>query len=377
LNNCATGVATQDDTLRKEYFKGLPEMVMNYFIGLADEVRELLSQLGVEKLTDLIGRTDLLEAVEGLTAKQSKLDLSGILESPVSPQGHPLYWTESNAPFDKAELNQKIVSDALESIEACQSKDLFYKVINTDRSIGARLSGEIAKRYGNQGMAASPIRLHLDGTAGQSFGVWNAGGVELYLTGDANDYVGKGMAGGKISIKPHQGTTFQCNEATIIGNTCLYGATGGKLFAAGTAGERFGVRNSGTIAVIEGAGDNACEYMTGGIVAILGATGVNFGAGMTGGFAYVLDENEEFQGRVNQESVEAIALSDLYIHQEHLRGLIAEHLEETGSVHAENILANFDEWIPKFYLVKPQAADLSTLLGHQSRSAAELRVQAQ
>ncbi|WP_391088261.1 glutamate synthase large subunit [Vibrio sp. NH-UV-68] len=377
LNNCATGVATQDETLRREYFKGLPEMVMNYFTGLADEVRELLAELGVEKLTDLIGRTDLLEAVEGLTAKQSKLDLSGILEAPISAQGHPMFWTEPNAPFDKAELNLKIVDEAMTAIEAKQSTDLFYNIINTDRSVGARLSGEIAKRYGNQGMAGAPIRIHLDGTAGQSFGVWNAGGVELYLTGDANDYVGKGMAGGKITIKPHQGTAFICNEATIIGNTCLYGATGGKLFAAGTAGERFAVRNSGTIAVIEGAGDNACEYMTGGIVAILGATGVNFGAGMTGGFAYVLDKNDDFQGRVNQESVEAVALSDLYIHQEHLRGLIAEHLEETGSVHAEKILANFDEWIPKFYLVKPQAADLNTLLGHQSRSAAELRVQAQ
>ncbi|WP_172380463.1 glutamate synthase large subunit [Vibrio sp. Vb339] len=377
LNNCATGVATQDETLRREYFKGLPDMVVNYFTGLADEVRQYLAELGVEKLTDLIGRTDLLEAVQGLTAKQSKLDLSSILEAPVSPEGHPLFWTEPNAPFDKAQLNQQILDDALDAIEKRQSTSLYYNVINTDRSIGARVSGEIAKRYGNQGMAGSPIKLYLDGTAGQSFAVWNAGGVELYLTGDANDYVGKGMAGGKVVIKPHQGTAFVCNEATIIGNTCLYGATGGKLFAAGTAGERFGVRNSGTVAVIEGAGDNACEYMTGGIVAILGATGVNFGAGMTGGFAYVMDKNEDFQGRVNNESVEALSLSDLYIHQEHLRGLIAEHLEETGSVHAEAILANFDEWIPKFYLVKPKTADLNTLLGHQSRSSAELRVQAQ
>ncbi|RBW63923.1 glutamate synthase large subunit [Vibrionales bacterium C3R12] len=377
LNNCATGVATQDETLRREYFKGLPEMVMNYFIGLAEEVREHLSELGVEKLTDLIGRTDLLETVQGMTAKQSKLNLSAVLEAPVSPEGHPLFWTEPNAPFDKAQLNQTILDDALISIEAKQSNNFYYDVINTDRSIGARISGEIAQRYGNQGMAGTPIKLHLNGTAGQSFGVWNAGGVELYLTGDANDYVGKGMAGGKIVIKPHLGTAFNCNDATIIGNTCLYGATGGKLFAAGTAGERFGVRNSGTIAVIEGAGDNACEYMTGGIVAILGATGVNFGAGMTGGFAYVMDQNQDFQGRVNNESVEAVSLADLYIHQEHLRGLIAEHLEETGSTHAENILANFDEWIPKFYLVKPQAADLRTLLGHQSRSSAELRVQAQ
>ncbi|OCH53140.1 glutamate synthase large subunit [Vibrio cyclitrophicus] len=377
LNNCATGVATQDETLRREYFKGLPDMVVNYFTGLADEVRQYLAELGVEKLTDLIGRTDLLEAVQGLTAKQSKLDLSSILEAPVSTEGHPLFWTEPNAPFDKAQLNQQILDDVIDAIEKRQSTSLYYNVINTDRSIGARISGEIAKRYGNQGMAGSPIKLYLDGTAGQSFAVWNAGGVELYLTGDANDYVGKGMAGGKVVIKPHQGTAFTCNEATIIGNTCLYGATGGKLFAAGTAGERFGVRNSGTVAVIEGAGDSACEYMTGGIVAILGATGVNFGAGMTGGFAYVMDKNEDFQGRVNNESVEALSLSDLFIHQEHLRGLIAEHLEETGSVHAEAILANFDEWIPKFYLVKPKTADLNTLLGHQSRSSAELRVQAQ
>ncbi|WP_104401255.1 glutamate synthase large subunit [Vibrio penaeicida] len=377
LNNCATGVATQDETLRKQYFKGLPDMVVNYFTGLAEEVREIMAELGVEKLTDLIGRTDLLEAVQGMTAKQSKLDLSGILEKPISPQGHPVSWTEPNTPFDNAALNQKIISDAMAAVEAKQSANFYYDVINTDRSVGARLSGEIAKRYGNQGMATQPIKLYLNGTAGQSFGVWNAGGVELYLTGDANDYVGKGMAGGKISIKPHLGTAFRCNEATIIGNTCLYGATGGKLFAAGKAGERFGVRNSGTIAVIEGAGDNACEYMTGGVVAILGATGVNFGAGMTGGFAYVLDANDDFKGRVNTESVEALSLSDLYIHQEHLRGLISEHLDETNSAHAEEILANFDEWIPKFYLVKPQASDLRTLLGHQSRSAAELRVQAQ
>lgn len=377
LNNCATGVATQDETLRKEYFKGMPDMVVNYFTALAEEVRGYLAKLGVEKLTDLIGRTDLLEAVEGKTAKQNKLDLSPLLRVPKSESGHPVYWAEPNAPFDKAHLNQTILDDALDAVENKRSQTLFYDVLNTDRSIGARLSGEIAQRYGNQGMAATPIKLQLQGTAGQSFGVWNAGGVELFLTGDANDYVGKGMAGGKIVIKPHLGTAFRCNEATIIGNTCLYGATGGKLFASGTAGERFAVRNSGCIAVVEGAGDNACEYMTGGIVAILGGTGVNFGAGMTGGFAYVMDENHDFRGRVNNESVDAISLSDLAIHQEHLRGLISEHLELTNSAHAEDILANFDDWIPQFYLVKPKSADLQTLLGHQSRSAAELRVQAQ
>ncbi|MGF1685539.1 glutamate synthase large subunit [Photobacterium japonica] len=377
LNNCATGVATQDETLRREFFKGLPEQVMHYFIGLGQEVRERLAQLGVEKLTDLIGRTDLLDVIDGYTAKQSKLDLSPVLATVTPPGGHTVYCSEANTPFDPAMLNTQLLEEALPAIEARSGACFYHAIRNTDRSVGARLSGEIAKRYGNQGMAASPIEIHLTGTAGQSFGVWNAGGLHLTLTGDANDYVGKGMTGGKIVIRPPQGSAFASSEATIMGNTCLYGATGGKLFAAGKAGERFAVRNSGTIAVIEGAGDNACEYMTGGIVAILGKTGVNFGAGMTGGFAYILDEDGDFIGRVNPELVEAVPLADLQIHQEHLRGLIDQHLALTGSDRAQAILADFDRWIPQFYLAKPKSADVNTLLGHQSRSAAELRVQAQ
>ncbi|MDO6497854.1 glutamate synthase large subunit [Photobacterium sanguinicancri] len=377
LNNCATGVATQDEKLRRDYFKGLPEQVMNYFVGLGQEVRELLAQLGVEKLTDLIGRTDLLIALDGFSAKQQKLDLTGLLHAPTPAEGKTLYCSEPNTPFDNAVLSQTLLEEALPAITARSGADLYHNIRNTDRSIGARLSGEIATRYGNQGMVSSPINLHLTGTAGQSFGVWNAGGLNLHLIGDANDYVGKGMTGGKITIHPPMGSAFKSHEATIIGNTCLYGATGGKLFAAGTAGERFGVRNSGAIAVVEGVGDNACEYMTGGIVAILGTTGVNFGAGMTGGFAYILDQNGDFAGRVNPELVEALPLDDLAIHQEHLRGLIDRHLEETGSRRAQEILADFDLWIPKFYLAKPKSADVNTLLGHQSRSAAELRVQAQ
>ncbi|MGF1693414.1 glutamate synthase large subunit [Photobacterium kagoshimensis] len=377
LNNCATGVATQDEKLRRDYFKGLPEQVMNYFVGLGQEVRELLAQLGVEQLTDLIGRTDLLVALNGVSAKQQKLDLTGLLHAPTPAEGKTLYCSEANTPFDEAALSQVLLEQALPAITSRSSADLYHNIRNTDRSIGASLSGEIACRYGNQGMASSPINIHLTGTAGQSFGVWNAGGLNLHLTGDANDYVGKGMAGGIITIHPPMGSAFKTHQATIIGNTCLYGATGGKLFAAGTAGERFAVRNSGAIAVVEGVGDNACEYMTGGIVAILGNTGVNFGAGMTGGFAYILDQNGDFVGRVNPELVEALPLDDLVIHQEHLRGLIDRHLEETGSSRAQEILADFDQWIPKFYLAKPKSADVNTLLGHQSRSAAELRVQAQ
>ncbi|OAN14120.1 glutamate synthase [Photobacterium jeanii] len=377
LNNCATGVATQDETLRQDYFKGLPEQVMNYFIGLGQEVRELLAKLGVEKLTDLIGRTDLLTAVEGFSAKQTKLDLTSLLATPKPVEGKTVYCSEANTPFDEAALSNTLLAEALPAIESRSGGDFYHDIRNTDRSIGARLSGEIAQRYGNQGMASSPINLHLTGTAGQSFGVWNAGGLNLYLVGDANDYVGKGMTGGKVVIHPPIGSAFASHQASIIGNTCLYGATGGKLFAAGTAGERFAVRNSGAIAVVEGAGDNACEYMTGGIVAILGNTGVNFGAGMTGGFAYILDESGDFTGRVNPELVEALPLAGLQIHQEHLRGLIDRHLQETGSSRAQAILADFDQWIPKFYLAKPKSADVNTLLGHQSRSAAELRVQAQ
>ncbi len=310
----------------------------------------------------------MLEAVDGFTAKQLKLDLSAILASPQPKPGKAVFWQEQNVPFDKAVLNKKLLETFADAIENRESASAYLDIRNTDRSVGASLSGAIAKRYGNQGMVATPLDIYLQGTAGQSFGVWNAGGVNLTLTGDANDYVGKGMAGGNIVIKPHVGSAFDSHESTIIGNTCLYGATGGKLFAAGKAGERFAVRNSGALAVVEGAGDNACEYMTGGIIAILGHTGVNFGAGMTGGFAYVLDDTGDFTGRVNPELVEAICLDTLAIHQEHLRGLIDQHLELTGSCRAQEILADFEQWISKFYLVKPKAADVRSCWGTKAEA---------
>lgn len=377
LNNCATGVATQDDTLRQHHYHGLPERVINYFKFIAQETREIMAALGIKQLTDLIGRTDLLDIIEGTTAKQSKLKIEKLLEQAQPQSGAPVYCTATNPPFDKGNLNQQILQDALPFIEQQQSKTLYYDILNTDRSVGALLSGEIARRHGDQGLAADPIRLHFAGTAGQSFGVWNAGGVELTLIGDANDYVGKGMAGGRIVIAPPVGSAFSSHEATIIGNTCLYGATGGKLFAAGRAGERFAVRNSGAIAIVEGIGDNGCEYMTGGIVCVLGRTGINFGAGMTGGFAYVLDELNDFNQRVNREMVEVLSVGDLPIHEEHLRGLMTEHAQLTHSARAENILANWQHWLSHFSLVKPKSSDVNALLGHRSRSAAELRIQAQ
>ncbi|CDG19194.1 glutamate synthase large subunit [Xenorhabdus doucetiae] len=377
LNNCATGVATQDEKLRQSHYHGLPERVMHYFRFIAQETRELMAQLGVKKLTDLIGRTDLLAILEGISAKQSKLNLEPLLETAEPHTGKALHCTEGNPPFDQGTLNKLIVTQAMPYVENSQSKTFYFDIQNTDRSVGASLSGEIAARYGDQGRAADPIKLNFSGTAGQSFGVWNAAGVELTLIGDANDYVGKGMAGGRIAILPPAGSAFKSHETTIIGNTCLYGATGGKLFAAGHAGERFAVRNSGAITVIEGIGDNGCEYMTGGIVCVLGSTGVNFGAGMTGGFAYVLDEFDDFRKRVNPELVEVLSIDTLAIHKEHLRGLITEHVRLTHSQHGESILENWSQWVNKFALVKPKSSDVSALLGHRSRSSAELRVQAQ
>ncbi|EHD23431.1 MULTISPECIES: glutamate synthase large subunit [Brenneria] len=377
LNNCATGVATQDEKLRRDHYHGLPELVANYFRFIAHETRTLMAELGVSRLVDLIGRTDLLVELDGFTAKQNKLDLSPLLQTAAPQPGKTPYCTESNPSFDKGLLNKDLLAQAQPYVEARQSKALYFDIRNTDRSVGATLSGAIAAQYGDQGLASDPIKAYFSGTAGQSFGVWNAGGVELTLTGDANDYVGKGMAGGSIAVRPPVGSAFRSHEASIIGNTCLYGATGGKLFAAGRAGERFAVRNSGTITVVEGIGDNGCEYMTGGIVCVLGRTGVNFGAGMTGGFAYVLDEDGEFRKRVNPELVEVLDVEQLAIHEEHLRGLITEHVQHTGSQRAEEILANWPAWASKFALVKPKSSDVKALLGHRSRSAAELRVQAQ
>ncbi|TKI06922.1 glutamate synthase large subunit [Martelella alba] len=378
LNNCATGVATQDEKLRRDHYRGLPELVAHYFRFIARETREIMAELGVTRLVDLIGRTDLLQALDGISARQQKLDLSPLLQTATPHPGKAPYCTEpSNPPFDKGLMNATLLEQATPYVQARQSKTFYHDIHNTDRSVGATLSGAIAARHGDQGLSADPIKAFFTGTAGQSFGVWNAGGVELTLTGDANDYVGKGMAGGSIVIRPPVGSAFRSHEGTIIGNTCLYGATGGKLFAAGRAGERFAVRNSGAITVVEGIGDNGCEYMTGGIVCVLGRTGVNFGAGMTGGFAYVLDESGDFRKRVNTELVEVLDVDQLAIHEEHLRGLITEHVHLTGSNRGEEILADWPAWASRFTLVKPKSSDVKALLGHRSRSAAELRVQAQ
>ncbi len=372
LNNCATGIATQDKVLRMKHFIGKVEMVMNYFTFIAEEARRWMARLGVRSLDELIGRTDLLQIVEGETERQRRIDFSPILSDGGVPADAPRRCLVArNEPFDRGELAERMVADMLDAIEHKRGGRFHYTVRNTDRSIGARVSGEIALRHGNYGMSDAPIEVRLTGTAGQSFGVWNAGGLHLYLEGDANDYVGKGMAAGRIVIHPPKDSAFASHETTIIGNTCLYGATGGRLYAAGLAGERFAVRNSGAIAVVEGVGDHGCEYMTGGVVCVLGNTGVNFGAGMTGGFAFVLDEDNDFADRYNHELIDIHRLEPEHMqdHREYLRRLIEDFVAETGSARGQAILDDFSAWLPKFWLIKPKAAELESLIDALSEAA--------
>jgi glutamate synthase (NADPH/NADH) large chain len=364
LNNCATGVATQNDVLRSEYFIGLPEMVINFFRFIAEEVRQLMAGLGIAKFEDLIGRTDLLEPKAGESVRQSRLDLSPMLSVDGLAKDAPQFCTTAhNEPFDKGELAEEMVEACLPAIEGKTGGRFGFEVQNFNRSIGARLAGEIARRHGNAGMADAPLDILLRGTAGQSFGVWNLAGLNLTLEGDANDYVGKGMSGGRIVIRPPEGAGYVARHTSIIGNTCLYGATGGELYAAGRAGERFAVRNSGATAVIEGAGDHCCEYMTGGVVVVLGKTGVNFGAGMTGGFAYVLDIDREFVDLYNHELIDIHRINPetMEAHLHHLRDLVASHVELTGSVWGDAILDDYRSFAPKFWLAKPKAAELGSL----------------
>ncbi len=357
LNNCATGIATQDDQLRRDHFHGLPELVMTYFRFIAEEVREHLAYLGFEKLEDIIGRSDLLEKIEPLTDKQACIDLDPILVSAAAagPQGAG-YGGIRNHPHDQGELNARILASLDEVLEQRESAERTFEISNFDRSVGARLAGEIARRFGRDGLGGAEFKLTFTGTAGQSFGVWATKGMNLRLHGDANDYVGKGMSGGRIAISPHPDSSIVAKRSAIIGNTCLYGATGGELFAAGQAGERFAVRNSGAVAVVEAVGYHGCEYMTSGTVVVLGRTGANFAAGMTGGRAFVLDMNENFERRCNPEQVTVsnADTSEGSADRALLEALITAHVRHTGSEWGQRILDNFDHFMFNFRVVRPR-----------------------
>ncbi len=365
LNNCATGVATQNITLRSKHFHGKVDYVVNYFQFVAQDVRERLAELGIQRLEDVIGRTELLTRIPGDTERQRRLDLSPIIGAHNRAEERPqTCQVERNAPFDRAELAGRIMRDVAQAVHTKSGGEFRYEIRNVDRSIGARLSGEVARRHGNSGMENVPITLRFTGTAGQSFGAWNAGGLNLYLQGDANDYVGKGMAGGQIVIYPPPTSPLRSQASVIMGNTCLYGATGGKLLAAGSAGERFAVRNSGAHAVIEGCGDHGCEYMTGGVVVVLGKAGINFGAGMTGGLAFVLDQERQFVDCYNHELIDIhrITPESMEAHLNFLRELIVDYNVETGSKWGQTVHEDFLDLVGRFWLIKPKAADLETLL---------------
>ena len=369
LNNCATGIATQDDRLRTDHFTGLPERVENFFRGLAEEVRGYLAQLGARTLGELVGRTDLLQQRDAQAAAGERIDLSLLLAGDGLAHGGHCGAPQLIASTDG--LTAELDADLDLVLTNALGGSFAYPIRNTDRSIGARLSGRIARLHGDHGMREAPIDLHFTGTAGQSFGAFLASGLRLTLEGEANDYVGKGMAGGRIVIRPPRDAQFIACDTPILGNTCLYGATGGELYASGHAGERFAVRNSGAIAVMEGVGDHCCEYMTGGVVAVLGRTGLNFGAGFTGGMAYVLDLDRDFVDRYNHELIDILRINHegFEAHRSHLTDLLETHVALTGSVFAQRVLDDFRDFLGKFWLVKPKAASLESLADDLRRAA--------
>ncbi|MBC1219351.1 glutamate synthase large subunit [Nostoc sp. UCD121] len=356
-NNCPVGVASQKEELRKR-FTGIPEQVVNFFYFIAEEVRSLLAGLGYRSLSEIIGRADLLKLrQEAKITKTQSLNLDCLLKLP-DTRDNRSWLVHEEVHSNGVVLDDKFLADpdVQAAIRDQSTVTKTYPIVNTDRTVGTRLAGAIASQYGDSDFEGQ-INLNFIGSVGQSFGAFNLPGITLSLEGEANDYVGKGMHGGEIIIKPPTDASYNASQNVIVGNTCLYGATGGMLFANGLAGERFAVRNSKGIAVIEGAGDHCCEYMTGGVIVVLGKVGRNVAAGMTGGLAYFLDEDDAFRELVNPEIVK-IQRVITEVGAKQLQELIQTHAERTGSPKAKKILQNWQEFLPKFWqLVPPSEAD--------------------
>ncbi|MDB6069504.1 MAG: glutamate synthase protein 2, partial [Verrucomicrobiales bacterium] len=357
LNTCPVGIATQDPKYRDK-FKGKKEYVVNFFNSVANEVREIMASLGVRKLNDLIGKVEYIRQrhIEG-HPKANTISLSRVLKNVAAELGEDvprICLKGRNDGIHPHPLDDKIIQEAKDAITDQVPVKLSFKVKNTDRNIGTKLSGEIAYHWGDTGLPEDTITVDFEGSAGQSFGTFLCGGIKLILTGEANDYVGKGMTAGQIVIKPRPGVKFAASENSILGNTVMYGSTGGILFASGRGGERFCVRNSGGTAVVEGIGDHGCEYMTNGTVVILGPTGKNFGAGMSGGTAYVLDEAGVFDKLHNAELTERVRLTEP-ADVSALKALIFRHFDETDSVKARHITDNWATYEPMFYKVQPKS----------------------
>jgi glutamate synthase (NADPH/NADH) large chain len=348
LNTCSVGIATQDPRLRARY-AGTPEDVIHYFTFIAEGVRRHLAQLGARTLEEIVGRPELLRPRAGVTGKPATLDLAPILASPDAPADAPRHFVRAQ-PWS---VDDHLDHGILREVDATTGPVVVTRAVrNADRAVGTLLSGELARRHGARGLPDGAIKVRCAGTAGQSFGAFLASGVTLELHGDANDYLGKGLSGGRITVAPPPGVRFAPEDNVIIGNVALYGATGGELFASGLAGERFAVRNSGARAVVEGVGDHACEYMTGGVVVVLGAVGRNFAAGMSGGMAFVFDPGQALRARTNLEMVELESLvdeSDLWL----VYGLIEDHVRHTASPLGRRILDTWEVMVARFVKVMP------------------------
>ena len=380
LNTCPVGIATQDPVLRAR-FTGKPEHVINYLFFIAEEVRELMAEMGYTRFEEMVGQMQMLDRTEAITHWKAKgLDFSKLFHKPFAGEGVGITHTESqNHPIQHV-LDRKFIEQARPALEHGTPVRIVENIASVDRSAGAMLGGAVAKRYGHAGLPEDTIAISLTGTAGQAFGAWTTRGISIDLVGEANDYVGKGLSGGRLVVRPPELRGYVAEDSIIIGNTALYGAITGECYFRGVAGERFAVRNSGAIAVVEGTGDHGCEYMTGGVVVVLGKTGRNFAAGMSGGVAYVLDEDETFESRCNMSMValepilgeETIATRDYHhsgdletmgvveiLHDlgrgdaERLYRLILRHKRFTSSSRANHILTNWDEYLPRFRKVMP------------------------
>jgi glutamate synthase domain-containing protein 3 len=352
LNTCPVGIATQNPELRRR-FRGTPEHVVKYLFFVAEEVRELMAGLGVRTFDELIGRTDLLETDDAIDHWKARgVDLANVLTMPDVGPDAPRHRTRGQEPVLDDALDWELIQQAQEALERRKPVRLKTEVRNVNRTVGGLLSSQIAERFGPEGLPEGTIEVALEGSAGQSFGAWLMPGVTFTLAGETNDYAGKGLAGGVLTVRPPEDAGFAAEENVIVGNTVLYGATAGRAFFRGLAGERFAVRNSGASAVVEGVGDHGCEYMTGGRVVVLGPTGRNFAAGMSGGIAYVHDPHHRFAQRCNVELVEIEALDE---HDEaECKDLVAEHAQRTGSPVAQELLDEWDDAARHFVKVMPR-----------------------
>ena len=352
LNTCPVGIATQNPELRKK-FQGQPEHVINYFFFVAEELRKIMAELGFRKIDEMIGRTDMLKQRSDIKHwKARKVDLSALLYQVSVGEDDTPYCTQEQDHGLEKQLDHQIIAQAKAALEEEKPVKISLPIVNVNRAVGTMLSSQIARKYGGKGLADNTIHCKFNGSAGQSFGAFLAHGVTLELEGDANDYTGKGLSGGRLIVYPPTSSTFKAENNILVGNTVLYGATSGEVFFRGIAGERFAVRNSGADAVVEGVGDHGCEYMTGGKVIVLGGSGKNFAAGMSGGIAYVLDEKGIFEGNCNTEMVDLESVDETE-EKIWLRETIERHQQYTGSQRADNLLKNWDEVLAKFVKVMP------------------------